>query len=50
MENALNELNGVTSVNVDLDESSVTVSYEAAKASSKDIKEAINEAGYEVIG
>lgn len=45
---ALNELQGVQSVNVDLKANTVTVSYDETASNLGQIKEAIEEAGYDV--
>lgn len=47
--NTINELDGISSVDVSLSEKTVTVEYDDTKASLKDIEEAINEAGYDVV-
>lgn len=48
IENALHELQGVQSVNVDLAGSKVTVSFDDAVVGLEKVKEAIQDAGYEV--
>lgn len=50
VENALRSVAGVSSAAVDLAKKTATVSYEAGKASLEALKEAIDEAGYEVVG
>lgn len=47
---ALKELDGVDTVNVDLKEGTATVSYDIDKVSDQTMKEAVEEAGYEVVG
>ena len=44
---AVNEISGVTSVNVSIDEGIVTVDYDMATTDAEEIKQAINDAGYE---
>lgn len=46
---ALQELAGVDSVVVDLDGGKATVSYDPGKTSESAMKEAVEEAGYEVV-
>ncbi|BCJ88360.1 hypothetical protein skT53_33450 [Effusibacillus dendaii] len=50
MEKSLNELNGVASVNVDLENKSVKVEYDASKVKVDAMKAAIEDAGYDVVG
>lgn len=47
---ALKSLDGVHSVEVDLEGGKATVSYDPTKASQGTLKEAVEEAGYEVVG
>lgn len=46
---ALRDLNGVSAVDVDLNEGKATVTYDADKASKEQMKEAIEEQGYDVV-
>ncbi|KGP74285.1 copper chaperone CopZ [Pontibacillus yanchengensis] len=46
---ALEELNGVKSANVHLEQNTVDVSYDEANVSEKEMKEAIEEQGYDVV-
>ena len=46
---AVQELSGVASVEVSLEEKRVTVSFDPNRTSEEQIKEAIVEAGYEVV-
>ncbi|MFC4766999.1 copper chaperone CopZ [Effusibacillus consociatus] len=48
IEKALNELQGVDSVDVDLNGNKVTVSFDEATVGLDKIKEAIEDAGYDV--
>ncbi|KNZ43421.1 copper ion binding protein [Acetobacterium bakii] len=47
---AVGELVGVTGVNVDLAQKTVTIEYEPVKANLENFKLAIEEEGYEVVG
>lgn len=47
---ALKGLGGVHSVEVDLKDGKATVSYDPAEVSASAMKEAVEEAGYEVVG
>lgn len=47
---AVGELAGVSSVDVDLENKTVTVEFDPAKASEADFKAAIEDQGYEVVG
>lgn len=46
---AVTALEGVSGVNVDLEEKKVTVDYEADRVSLESIKDAIEEEGYDVV-
>lgn len=50
IEQALGELNGVQSVEVDLDKKEVTVSFDERRLEMEPIVDAIQEEGYEVEG
>ncbi|MFA8438556.1 copper chaperone CopZ [Pueribacillus sp. YX66] len=50
VENAIKEIDGVQSANVQLDEGTVTVMYDSNKVDIDHFTEAIDEAGYELIG
>ena len=50
VENAIRGLNGVSAANVDLGKKTVAVDYEPGKVSTEDMKKAIAEEGYEVVG
>ncbi|GAB7388355.1 copper chaperone CopZ [Bacillaceae bacterium] len=50
IETALKDLAGVESVSVDLRENKVTVSFDEESVGLDRVKEAIEEAGYEVVG
>lgn len=47
---ALQGLEGVQSVRVDLQEGTATVTYDPAVASEEAMREAVEEAGYQVVG
>lgn len=49
VKNALGELNGVSNTEVDLKNKTVTVSYDTDLVTEKDLAEAIEEAGYDVV-
>lgn len=49
VEDALNQLDGISEVNVNLGEGKVDVKYDEAKVSVEQIKEAIDEQGYDVV-
>ncbi|TFB21850.1 copper chaperone CopZ [Filobacillus milosensis] len=49
VEGALNELDGVSDVNVDLGEGKVDVKYDESKVSVNQIKDAIDDQGYDVV-
>ncbi len=49
VENALNELDGVSTAKVDLDAGKVEVNYDEAKVSLENMQEAIEDQGYDVI-
>lgn len=49
VEGALNELDGVSGVNVNLGEGKVDVKYDDSKVSVDQLKEAIDEQGYDVV-
>ncbi|MYL32122.1 copper chaperone CopZ [Pontibacillus yanchengensis] len=46
---ALEELNGIDSANVHLEQNTVDVSYDEAKVSEKEMKDAIEDQGYDVV-
>jgi len=46
---AVGEIKGVSNVEVDLDKKTVTTSYDAKKSKPEDIKEVIEDQGYDVI-
>lgn len=46
---ALDKISGVSSVSVSIDDGTVTVDYDETGTNIEQIKEAINEAGYEVV-
>lgn len=48
VENALNELDGVSTAKVDLDAGKVEVNYDEAKVSLENMQEAIEDQGYDV--
>jgi copper chaperone len=48
VERALDELTGIQSRSVDLEEKTVLVAYDEAKISTEDIKNAIEDIGYDV--
>jgi copper chaperone len=48
VESSVNELNGIESVNVNLEEAKVTVAFDHAQVSVAQIKETIEDQGYEV--
>ncbi|OUM90750.1 MAG: hypothetical protein BAA01_07160 [Bacillus thermozeamaize] len=50
VEKAVRGLNGVSSATVDLDKKTVAVDYEPGKVSTEEMKKAIAEEGYEVVG
>ncbi len=47
--NALNELNGVSDTKVDLKGKTATVTYDTELVTEADMKEAIEDAGYEIV-
>lgn len=47
--NALTDLSGVNSVEVDLEGGKATVAYDPGQTNEADMKKAIEEAGYEVV-
>lgn len=49
VKNALNELDGVSNTEVDLNAKTVTVQYDTSLVTDKILAEAIEEAGYELI-
>ena len=49
VKNALNELNGVSNIEVDLNGKTVTVQYDIDVVAEKKLIEAIEEAGYDVV-
>lgn len=49
VETGVNELQGISSVKVDLGKGEVAVEYDNSKTSLKEIQEAIEEQGYEVV-
>ena len=49
VENAIRQLSGVESANVDLQKKTVTVQYDESQVSVQQMKEAISEEGYEVV-
>ena len=49
VKNVLEPIPGVASVDIDLDNGQVAISYDAAKASMDQFKTAIQDAGYEVV-
>lgn len=49
VENALNKLDGVDSAVVSLEDNQATVQYDDSRVSSNELKEAIEEQGYDVI-
>lgn len=49
VEGALNELDGVSSVKVDLDTGKVDVTYDETKVSATAMNEAIEDQGYDVV-
>jgi copper chaperone len=48
VKNAVTELSGVESCDVDLEKGSITVLYDETKLGYNDIKEAVKEAGYDM--
>ncbi|MDC3412689.1 copper chaperone CopZ [Aquibacillus sp. 3ASR75-11] len=48
IESSVNELKGIETVNVDLSSNKVTVSYNESEVQIDKVKEAIEEAGYDV--
>jgi len=50
VENALRQLSGVVAAEVDLGKKTVTVNYDPAQVSVEQMKEAIAEEGYDVVG
>ncbi|MBM7570564.1 copper chaperone CopZ [Aquibacillus albus] len=48
VESSVNELDGIETVNVDLSANKVTVSFDDSKVQLEKVKEAIEEAGYDV--
>ncbi len=48
VKNAIAELSGVESCDVDLEKGNMTVRYDEAKVDYNDIKEAVEEAGYDM--
>lgn len=50
VENAVRELSGVVAADVDLGKKTVTVNYEPGKVSVEQMKRAITEEGYDVVG
>ncbi len=49
VKSALTDLDGVQKVNVDLKEKTVTIEYDESKTDEKKFKDAIEEAGYDVV-
>ncbi|ASK62782.1 copper-binding protein [Virgibacillus phasianinus] len=49
VEGALRELDGVTSVEVDLSSGKVNVTYDQAKTSTDDMRQAVEDQGYDVV-
>jgi copper chaperone len=49
VETALNELEGVSGVEVDLKKEKADVSYDSSKVSVSDMNEAVEEQGYDVV-
>ncbi|MBU8908731.1 copper chaperone CopZ [Desertibacillus haloalkaliphilus] len=49
VEGALHELNGVTSVEIDLSSGKVEVTYDEAKVTVKEMNEAVEDQGYDVV-
>lgn len=50
VKNVLEPIPGVNNVEVTLENGQVTISYDTAKASVEQFRNAINDAGYEVVG
>lgn len=50
VENAMKEIDGVQSADVHLDEGTVTVKYDSNKVDIDHFTEAIDDAGYELVG
>jgi len=48
VEGALNDLNGVSDVHVDLDSGKVDVTYDTKEVTVKDMEDAVEEQGYDV--
>lgn len=49
VKNAVSELDGVESCDVDLNSETMCVNYDESKVSFEDMKEAVGEAGYELL-
>lgn len=50
VENAIKALDGVTSVEADLNAKNVTISFDSSKLSDADFQQAVEDAGYEFVG
>jgi len=50
VENAIKALDGVVSVEADLNAKNVTVSFDSSKLSDADFQQAVEDAGYEFVG
>ena len=50
VKNVLEPIPGVSSVDITLDNGQVAISYDAAKSGVEQFRNAINDAGYEVVG